>query len=407
MSNTFGNNIKVTIFGQSHSPAIGVSIDGLPAGLKIDLTELNSFMQKRAPGQGGFTTARKEPDKPEFISGLFDGVTCGSVLTAIIRNTDTRSSDYDNLKDVPRPSHADFTAFVKYGNAHDFRGGGAFSGRLTAPFCIAGGICLQLLEQKGISIASHITQIGNVVSSGFDPVAVGASEFDALKSTDFPVLDANIGKQMLSAIENAKQAGDSLGGIIECAAIGLPAGIGSPMFDGIENRIASMVFGIPAIKGIEFGNGFACASLFGSQNNDAFIIAEKTKQGDGSSAWLDHPDTSCHPSEEGNLPRHTCHLSEEGNSNQAEEPSPCLVKTRTNNHGGILGGITSGMPLIFRVAVKPTPSIAQEQDSVNLSQMKPQKLKIQGRHDPCIVPRAVPCIEAAAAIAIYDALLER
>ena len=389
MSNTFGNNIKVTIFGESHSPAIGVSIDGLPAGLKIDLTELDSFMQRRAPGQGSFTTARKEPDKPEFISGLVDSVTCGSVLTAIIQNTDTRSSDYSNLKDIPRPSHADFTAFAKYGNAHDFRGGGAFSGRLTAPLCIAGGICLQLLAQKGISIASHITQIGNVVSSGFDPVAVGASEFDALKSTDFPVLDANIEKQMLSAIEDAKQAGDSLGGIIECAATGLPVGIGSPMFDGMENRIASMVFGIPAIKGIEFGNGFTCAELKGSQNNDAFILADKTKQGDGSSAWLKFP------SSEG---WHEV----SGWSNQAEEPSPCLVKTRTNNHGGILGGITSGMPLIFRVAVKPTPSIAQEQDSVSLLQMKPQKLKIQGRHDPCIVPRAVPCIEAATAIAIYD-----
>ena len=333
MSNIYGKNIKISIFGQSHSPAIGVTVDGLPSGFAIDFDELRSFMQRRAPGQASYTTSRIEADEPEFISGLVDGITCGAPLTAIIRNNDIRSSDYDNIRDVPRPSHADYTAYVKYGEAHDVRGGGAFSGRMTAPLCIAGGICLQLLKREGIFVTAHIIQIGN-------------------KKTE---------EQMISAIEEAKKAGDSLGGIVECAATGLPAGIGAPMFEGMENRIASIIFGIPAIKGIEFGNGFSAADLKGSQNNDAFIF-EQVGQGD--------------------------------------------IKTRTNNHGGILGGITSGMPLIFRVAVKPTPSIAMEQDSVSLSEMKPVKLKIEGRHDPCIVPRAVPCVEAAAAIAIYDALLD-
>jgi len=360
MSNTFGSNIKITIFGQSHSQAIGVVIDGLPAGIAIDFAELQAFLQRRMPGQDKYTTSRKEADEPEFISGIVDGVTCGAPVTAIIRNTDIRSSDYENIRDIPRPSHADFTALVKYGETHDIRGGGAFSGRMTAPLCIAGGICLQLLEREGISIAAHITRIGNVVAEDFNPVNVGKSEFKALKTAVFPVSDKAAAEKMLSAIEEASLTGDSLGGIIECAAIGLPAGVGDPMFDGMENRIAHIIFGIPAVKGIEFGNGFEAAGLKGSENNDAFVTSHGATKGD--------------------------------------------VKTRTNNHGGILGGITSGMPLIFRTAIKPTPSISIEQDSVSLSRMEPVKLKVEGRHDPCIVPRAVPCIEAAAAIAIYDAI---
>jgi len=281
------------------------------------------------PGQGKHTTERREADEPEFLSGLVDGVTCGAPLTAVIRNTDTRPSDYDRLWDIPRPSHADYTAYIKYGETRDVRGGGPFSGRLTAPLCVAGGIFLQLLKREGINIAAHIVQIGGIADS----------------------------EQMPAAIEEARQAGDSLGGIIECAAVGVPAGIGEPMFDGIENRLASVIFGIPAVKGIEFGNGFAAAGLRGSENNDAFFMS--------------------------------------GGS----------VKTRTNNHGGILGGITSGMPITFRVAFKPTPSISMEQDSVSLSKKENVKLTITGRHDPCIVPRAVPCVEAAAAVAIYDVLL--
>ncbi|MGE4484859.1 MAG: chorismate synthase [Oscillospiraceae bacterium] len=358
MSSSFGNNIKVSIFGQSHSPAIGVCIDGLPAGFKIDFDELASFMQRRAPGHGEYTTKRSETDIPEILSGLADGVTCGAPLAAIIRNTDTRSGDYDKLRDVPRPSHADFTAQIKYGGAQDVNGGGHFSGRLTAPLCIAGGICLQLLRKSGIETAAHIASVGGINDTPFDPVCVCSDDFKKLRAADFPVFDISRGDKMKSAIAAAKNAGDSLGGVIECAAIGIPAGLGDPIFDGIESRISGIVFGIPAVKGIEFGNGFMCASLRGSENNDGFFT--------------------------------------DGNS----------VKMRTNNHGGILGGITSGMPVIFRTAFKPTPSIAREQDSVSLKRMENVKLSVSGRHDPCIVLRAVPCVEAAAAIAIYDAFID-
>ena len=364
MSFSYGKRIKVTIFGQSHSPAIGVSIDGIPSGLEIDLDELKKFLQRRAPGRDAYSTTRTEKDEVEIISGFKENknlsskiLTCGAPLTAIIRNTDARSSDYEKYADVPRPSHSDYAAFAKYGASHDIRGGGAFSGRMTAPLCIAGGIFLQLLKQKNIFIAAHIAQIGEVKDTDFDPVNVNKGDFALLEKTDFPVLDKTAGEKMLKVIEEAKAEGDSLGGIIECAAIGLPAGIGEPMFEGIENTLAQIIFAIPAVKGLEFGNGFAGSALKGSQNNDSFFIK------DGK------------------------------------------VKTRTNNHGGILGGISSGMPLLFRAAFKPTPSIAGEQDSVSLSTLTEVKLSITGRHDPCIVPRAVPCVEAATAIALYDALL--
>jgi len=358
MSSIYGKNIKISIFGQSHSPAVGVSIDGLPAGFHIDFNELKEFLKRRMPGQNEYTTKRREIDEPEFLSGLVDGITCGTPLTAIIRNTDINPSDYEQLRDIPRPSHADYTAYVKYGESRDIRGGGAFSGRLTAPLCVAGGICLQLLKQEGIYIAAHISKIKNIRDRAFDPVYVSKEDFYFLKNTDFPVLDKTAGEQMRFIVKEAQQSGDSLGGIIECAAIGVPAGIGDPIFDGIENRLASVIFGIPAVKGVEFGNGFLSAGLFGSENNDAFIIRDDK------------------------------------------------IQTGTNNHGGILGGITSGMPVIFRAAFKPTPSILREQDSVSLSNDRETRLVISGRHDPCIVIRAVPCVEAAAAIAIYDALRE-
>ena len=355
MSSTYGTRLKISIFGQSHSPAIGVSIDGLPAGFAIDFDELHAFLRRRMPGQA-HSTQRREPDTPEFLSGLVDGITCGTPVAAVIRNTDTRSSDYEQLRDIPRPSHADYTAYVKYGAAHDIRGGGAFSGRLTAPLCVAGGICLQLLRREGIHILAHIAKIGKVADRPFDQVHVGDDEMNILKKADFPVLDKEAGKLMLEAIEDARQNGDSIGGIVECSAVGVPAGIGEPMFEGMENRLAAILFGIPAVKGLEFGNGFGAAELKGSENNDAFIMREDT------------------------------------------------VQTRTNRHGGILGGITSGMPLLFRVAFKPTPSISMEQDSISLSERKEVRLSVTGRHDPCIVPRAVPCVEAATAIALYDAL---
>lgn len=331
MSSTIGDNIKISIWGQSHSEAIGVTIDGLPAGIKIDKEKLQKFLDRRAPGQSKYTTPRKEGDKVRFLSGLVNSATCGAPLSAIIENANTRSQDYSNIINTPRPSHADFTAHVKYKGFNDVSGGGHFSGRLTAPLCIAGGICLQILENTGIEINAEIKSIGG---------------------------EENKDKQ-LEIIENARENLDSVGGIIECVAKNVPVGLGDPIFGGLENKISQTIFGIPAIKGIEFGNGFECASLFGSENNDEFYVNEKGE-----------------------------------------------IKTKTNNHGGILGGISSGMPIVFRVAVKPTPSIAKEQNSVDLTKHKNTKLQIKGRHDPCIAIRAVPCVESACAIALYDAYLE-
>ena len=358
MSNIYGKNIKISIFGQSHSPAAGVTIEGIPAGFKIDFEELSSFLKRRAPNRGKHTTARSEPDEPEFISGFAEGVTCGAPVTAVIKNTDARPNDYEQIFDIPRPSHADYAAYKKYGEKRDFRGGGQFSGRLTVPLCVAGGIFLQLLKRENINIGAHIKQIGKIRDKSFDPVNINEKELNALKKADFPVIDFQAGEQMLEFIEKVKNSGDSAGGIVECAVIGVPAGIGEPMFDGLENKIAAVLFGIPALKGVEFGNGFSAAELRGSENNDAFII----KDGE--------------------------------------------IKTQTNNHGGILSGISSGMPIIFCAAFKPTPSISKRQKSVSLSQMENTILEIKGRHDPCIAPRAVPCVEAAAAIAIFDALSE-
>ena len=345
----YGEHLHLTIFGQSHAPAIGMTLEGLPAGEAIDLEALQGFLNRRAPGQNEWSTPRKEADVPEFLSGLVGNVTCGAPLTAIIRNTNTRSGDYAGLSVVPRPGHADFTAAVKYGGHADFAGGGAFSGRLTAPLCIAGGICLQLLRRRGITVISRIAAIGGVTDTA--PLTASTA------GKPFPVVEDAAGEAIRAAIAAAKAEGDSVGGIIECAVLGLPVGLGGPLFDGMEGKIASIIFGIPAVKGIEFGAGFAAAALRGSENNDAFTVENGT------------------------------------------------VKTVTNHCGGILGGITNGMPLTFRTAFKPTPSIAKEQQSVNLTSLTPETLRVQGRHDPCIVPRAVPCVEAAAAVAVYDALL--
>lgn len=358
MSSTYGERFRFTIFGQSHSPAIGVTMEGIPAGFALDFDKLQAFLDRRAPGNSPTATARKEADRPEFVSGLVGNVTCGTPITAIIRNTNTRSGDYENLRDCPRPGHADYTAQIRYGGHQDVAGGGHFSGRLTAPLCVAGGICLQLLEQLGITIGAHIQSVETVKDIPFDPIAVHADQLRDLTQKAFPVLDDRAAEAMNGAILTAKAQQDSVGGVIECAAVGLPAGWGDPMFDGMENRIARIVFGIPAIRGLEFGTGFAAAAMRGSAHNDPY------------------------------------HMDPEGR-----------VRTVTNHHGGILGGITSGMPLIFRAAVKPTPSIAMEQDSISLSRGEDQKLVIHGRHDPCIVPRAVPVMEAAAAAAIYDAYL--
>jgi len=357
MSSTFGRNIRISVFGQSHSAAIGVTVDGLPAGRRIDLERLRAFMRRRAPGGSPLATARKEADEIEFLSGLAGDELCGAPLCAVIRNTDVRPGDYSGFSDTPRPGHADFTAAVKYSGHSDFSGGGHFSGRLTAPLCAAGGVILQLLEESGVYIGAHVLSIAGARDKSFDPVKLGREALASLTSGPLTLVDPGAAAEMEARIAAARARGDSVGGVIECAAVGLPAGLGDPMFDGIENLISSAVFAIPAVKGIEFGCGFGCAEMTGSECNDPFVI-------------------------------------ENGQ-----------VRTATNNHGGILGGITSGMPLIFRAAIKPTPSIALEQRTVSLSGLNETTISIRGRHDPCIVPRAVPCIEAAAAIALYDALL--
>lgn len=353
MSSTYGENLKLSIFGQSHGAAIGMTLDGIPAGLPVDTDALQIFLNRRAPGQNDWSTPRKEADRPEFLSGILDGFTCGAPIAAAIYNKNTRSGDYANLKDCPRPGHADFTAQIKYGGFQDAAGGGHFSGRLTAPLCIAGGLCKQWLEGMGIQVFAHIAAIAGISDTPFDSLA---PDRDSIQP-DFPVIKPDAGTQMRDAISAAKGDGDSVGGIVECAVTGLPAGVGDPMFGGVESRIAQIVYGVPAVKGVEFGAGFAAAGLRGSQNNDGYVIS------DGK------------------------------------------IHTATNNAGGILGGITTGMPLIFRAALKPTPSISRPQQSINLSTGEAQELTVKGRHDPCIVPRAVPVIEAAAAIAIFDMIL--
>jgi chorismate synthase len=356
MASYLGEHIHVSVFGQSHSPAIGVVVDGLPAGERVDMEELGRFLKRRAPGQNATSTPRKEADLPQFLSGLVDNVTCGAPLAALIENTNTRSQDYAQLRDKPRPGHADFTAQVKYGGFQDVAGGGHFSGRLTAPLCIAGGICLQMLRRRGIEVAAHIASVAGEADRPFDPMGETVETMDALKRAPFPVLDEKAGERMRKVILQAKEEGDSVGGIVECLVTGVPAGLGDPMFGGMENRLAAALFGIPAVKGVEFGAGFGVATMRGSENNDPFTV----KNG--------------------------------------------KVVTETNHAGGILGGITNGMPLGFRLAFKPTPSIAREQQTVSLSKNQVEELVVTGRHDPCIVPRAVPVVEAVTALVLSDLL---
>lgn len=360
MSSEFGKKVRISIFGQSHSEAIGVVMDGLPVGEEIDLEQVQAFLERRAPGRNAYSTPRKEADTARVLSGLFEGKTCGAPLCAIIENTNTRSQDYDKLKDLPRPGHADYTAWVKYAGANDHRGGGHFSGRLTAPLCFAGSVCKQILERRGIHIAAHILSIHGVQDMPFDAVSIDTDTLRTVGEKAFPVLDDAAGKKMQAEIAAAKERGDSVGGIVECMVTGLPVGVGEPMFDGLESVLAAAVFAIPAVKGVEFGTGFGVAELFGSENNDDFIYDTDGR-----------------------------------------------VKTKTNHHGGSLGGISSGMPLVFRAAFKPTPSIGMEQDTISISKRENDKLAVTGRHDPCIVPRAVPVAEAAAAAAILDLLCRR
>ena len=357
MSSEFGKLIKVSVFGQSHGRAIGVVIDGLPAGEAVDLTELQAFLDRRKPGKSPLSTARKESDAPTFLSGLENGRTCGAPLCAVIENGDQHSSDYTGLTDTPRPGHADYTAGIKWGGQADMRGGGHFSGRLTAPLCIAGGIAKQILARRGVFVGAHLKEVAGIPDEPF-PLHPTADLFREIAAKPFPVLDETAGAWMQNAILSAREALDSVGGIVECAAIGLPAGLGDPMFDGVENRLAAALFGIPAVKGLEFGAGFEAARLHGSENNDPFILK------DGA------------------------------------------VATASNRAGGILGGITTGMPLVLRAAFKPTPSIARPQKTVRLSAGEETTLEIRGRHDPCIAHRAVPVVEAVTAAVLLDLLLE-
>ena len=356
--NAYGVNLKLKIYGGSHDERIGMILSGIPAGEVIDLDALRAFMARRAPGNDKFATARKEPDEPVFLSGLDGNVTNGEPIEAVIYNTNQRSGDYSSLSDIPRPSHADYAARVKYGEGVDLRGGGHFSGRLTAPMCIAGGICLQILARRGIDVCAHILSVKGERDESFDLVDPAKVDFNTIKAKRFATISPSAEEKMREIIEMARLDGDSVGGVIECAATGLPTGLGEHMFLGIEGRISSIIFGIPAVKGIEFGLGFGSAEIFGSENNDPYFTDGKK------------------------------------------------IYTRTNNAGGIIGGMSSGMPLVFRAAIKPTPSIAKEQDSVSISKMENVKLQIGGRHDPCILPRAVPVFEAATAIAIFDMLLD-
>ena len=350
----FGEKIKLTVFGESHGEAIGAVLYGVPAGFEIDNDEILLQMARRAPGKDKTATPRLEKDFPVIKSGVLNGVTTGAPIAVVIENTNTRSGDYSNLLTTPRPAHSDYTAYVKYGGHNDVRGGGHFSGRLTAPIVFAGALLRQILAKRGIKIAAHIASIGGVSDESFDPVSIDDALLDRLSGESFALIDREREEPMRAAVEAARLDGDSVGGIVECAVTGMPVGVGGPLFDGIEGRIAQAVFGIPAVKGVEFGLGFRCADVRGSENNDAFeYVGGK-------------------------------------------------VVTKTNNAGGVLGGISDGMPIIFRAAFKPTPSIAKEQDTVDLSDGSNSKLTVKGRHDPCVVPRAVSVVEAAAAIAVFD-----
>ncbi len=427
MQSTFGKNIRVSIWGGSHEPAIGVDIEGIPIGTRIDMNQLRAFLKRRAPGNSPFATKRKEPDLPipvrgvavwgggtppvqagdpgqvesdqsaailsgdsignhaqgnavpsdstssadntsSFAQGADDPgalaeapviITAEPLISFEIRNTDTRSGDYKGLRAVPRPGHADYTARLRYGDSLNMAGGGPFSARMTAPLCIAGGIALQMLEEKNIEIGAHLYAIAGIKDTPQDPVNVTAAELESLQKMEFPVLSEDAGEKMAEAILQAKKDLDSVGGVVEVCATGLPGGIGGAMYDGLESYLAPIFFGIPAVKGVEFGAGFHAAELRGSENNDPFYY---------------------------------------DNNGQ--------VKTRTNCHGGILGGITTGMPLIARLAFKPTPSISREQDSVDLEAHKNETLVVKGRHDPCVAVRAVPITEAALALGILDCIME-
>ena len=366
MKNVYGNNIQLTIFGGSHDSEIGMTLTGFPAGVRLPEAELLAFMARRAPGQGPWATARKEPDIPVFTAGvaeeIVDGgkvyISDGSPMRAVIINTNQRSGDYTSLPDTPRPSHADYPARVKFGETVDLRGGGKYSGRLTAPLCIAGAFCLAYLREWGIEVGAHILQVGAVKDAAFNRLRLTTDALHAPATSSFSVIDPEAGEAMKGEIECARMTADSVGGIVECAVIGLPVGLGDHPFDGMEGRISSILFSIPAVKAVAFGDGFDFALGYGSTHNDAYRV-------------------------------------ENGE-----------IVTKTNHCGGIVGGMSTGMPVIFTCGFKPTPSIGCEQESVSLSRRENTTMTVKGRHDPCIIPRAVPVVEAAAAVAVVDMMLD-
>ncbi len=352
--NIWGERFKISIFGESHGVGIGVVIDGIPAGTELDIDEIKAEMSRRAPGNDAVSTPRVEKDEVKILSGFFDGKTTGTPLAAVIENTNTKSRDY--TPELLRPGHADFTGFLKYGDAHDYRGGGHFSGRITAPLVFAGAVAKQILRAEGIEVGAHIMQIGNLIDAPFNPMEGSEKLFSEIRNKAFPVIDDDAGEKMIEFILGKKEEADSVGGVIECCATGLPVGLGEPFFGSVESVISSMMFSIPAIKGIEFGEGFGFATMTGSEANDPFCIT------DGE------------------------------------------VHTTSNHNGGINGGISNGMPILFKVAVKPTPSIGKTQQTVNIQTMENTEIKVHGRHDPCILKRAVPVVEAGCAIALVDLL---
>ena len=361
MRSYFGDNLRFTISGESHGESVSVEVTGFPAGFKIDMDKLSAFMKRRQGGNLPFTTPRKEEDLPQFVTGVDEnGVTTGEKLTAVIYNKNVRSGDYTGFKDTPRPSHAEYTAQMRFGSDIDLRGGGHFSARLTAPLCAVGGILKQMLEGKGIYIGTHLYSVGSTYDTPYSLTDVNLETLEAsLKGRALPVLSDEAAEKMAAELADVVGATDSLGGIVECAVIGIPAGYGDPLYDGMENRLAGAIFGLGGVRGIEFGTGFAASSMRGSQHNDPYCI----KNG--------------------------------------------KVMTETNHCGGIIGGITTGMPIVFRTAFKPTASIGIEQKTVSLSEMKETVIKIGGRHDPCIAIRALPCIESITAAVLADLMISK
>ena len=356
MSSTYGEQVKMTIFGESHGPAIGLVIDGLPAGIELDGDVINKEMQRRAPGQSKMATARVEKDQYIIESGLFQGRTTGMPVCALIPNSDQHSNDYSILKDVMRPGHGDYPGHVKWHGYNDYRGGGSFSGRLTACLVFMGAVAKQLLAKENIYVGAHIASLGNVQDREFNPLGEEESTFADLSTAYLPVLTKEKSPAMEEVILRAREKKNSVGGTIECQITGIPVGLGEPYFDSVESRLAHAAFSVPAVKAIAFGKGFALAQMQGSEANDPMEMANGK------------------------------------------------VKTVSNNNGGILGGISNGMPIDFTVAIKPTPSIALPQNTVNITEKKNTILEIKGRHDPCIVPRAIPVIEAIAAWTVLDLL---